>query len=188
MGVAPRQRRPWLPREDRTLRASAGIVPVATVAARLGRSRPAVLARAPVERSRGAPGSAARSAPRAAPALARRRGRPGGFPARVPPGLRARSYPRPGLARLRRRAPTRARSLADAMRSRAAHRLHGARCSQTHRLRAARRPPLGRALLPATGRPTLTHPAARDDVAPRDARSDLVFPCRPLPPTAHSGA
>jgi len=48
MGVAPRQRRPWLPREDRTLRASAGIVPVATVAARLGRSRPAVLARARV--------------------------------------------------------------------------------------------------------------------------------------------
>ena len=44
----PRQRQPWLPREDRTLRANAGIVPVAEVAARLGRSRPAILARARV--------------------------------------------------------------------------------------------------------------------------------------------
>jgi excisionase family DNA binding protein len=42
----PRHRRPWLPREDRALRACAGIVPVGEVAARLGRSRPAVLARA----------------------------------------------------------------------------------------------------------------------------------------------
>ncbi len=39
---------PLAAREDRTLRACAGIVPVATVAARLGRSRPAVLARARV--------------------------------------------------------------------------------------------------------------------------------------------
>ena len=44
----PRQRQPWLPREDRTLRASAGVVPVDEVAARLGRSRPAILARARV--------------------------------------------------------------------------------------------------------------------------------------------
>lgn len=44
----PRHRRPWLPREDRTLRFNAGIVPVDAVAARLGRSRPAVLARARV--------------------------------------------------------------------------------------------------------------------------------------------
>ena len=42
----PRHRRPWLPREDRTLRACAGIVPVGKVAIRLGRSRSAVLARA----------------------------------------------------------------------------------------------------------------------------------------------
>lgn len=44
----PRHRRPWLPREDRTLRANAGVVPAGEVAARLGRSRPAVLARARV--------------------------------------------------------------------------------------------------------------------------------------------
>jgi hypothetical protein len=43
---APRHHQPWLPREDRALRASAGVVPVGEVAARLGRSRPAVLARA----------------------------------------------------------------------------------------------------------------------------------------------
>jgi len=48
VGATPRNRRRWLPREDRTLRASAGIVPVGTVAARLGRSRPAILARARV--------------------------------------------------------------------------------------------------------------------------------------------
>src|SRR4051794_20559301 len=45
---APRHRQTWLAREDRTLRACAGIVPVREVAARLGRSRPAVLARARV--------------------------------------------------------------------------------------------------------------------------------------------
>jgi hypothetical protein len=44
----PRQRQPWLPREDRALRASAGVVPSGEVAARLGRSRPAILARAHV--------------------------------------------------------------------------------------------------------------------------------------------
>jgi len=42
-----RHRRPWLPREDRTLRARAVIVPVGAVSARLGRFRPAILARAP---------------------------------------------------------------------------------------------------------------------------------------------
>ena len=42
----PRHRQSWLPREDRTLRSTAGIVPVGEVAARLGRSRSAVLARA----------------------------------------------------------------------------------------------------------------------------------------------
>jgi excisionase family DNA binding protein len=46
--AAPRHRQSWLAREDRTLRACAGIVPVREVAARLGRSRPAVLARARV--------------------------------------------------------------------------------------------------------------------------------------------
>jgi hypothetical protein len=42
----PRHRRPWLPREDRALRACAGVVPVGDAASRLGRSRPAILARA----------------------------------------------------------------------------------------------------------------------------------------------
>lgn len=46
MGVTSRHRRRWTAREDRTLRTCAGIVPVDTVAARLGRSRPAILARA----------------------------------------------------------------------------------------------------------------------------------------------
>ncbi len=46
--AAPRHRQPWLPREDRTLRANAGIVPTGEIAVRLGRSRPAVLARARV--------------------------------------------------------------------------------------------------------------------------------------------
>jgi len=46
--VAPRHRQTWLAREDRALRACAGVVPVPEVAARLGRSRPAVLARARV--------------------------------------------------------------------------------------------------------------------------------------------
>lgn len=45
---APRHRQTWLAREDRILSACAGIVPVREVAARLGRSRSAVLARARV--------------------------------------------------------------------------------------------------------------------------------------------
>ena len=208
----PRHRQPWLPREDRALRAIAGVVPVGEVAARLGRSRPAVLARARIARAalvspaprpvpprlhprrRGAllawsRGSARAAGSRRAGSLAARRevrlgrhalwlvgdGRPGALPLRVPPGLRTRAHPRPALARLRRRAPARARSLADALRGRAAPAPVGARRPEAHRDWTARRPPLGRALLPPPERA-------------RSARGACATRCPRLSPAAPDGA